>query len=157
VTRLTSDLARAVSLHRLPPQTADVDKLVEQAIALARHRIGEDSELSIDLGDVPPVRIVPGELVLLLARLLTAAADAARGASGGGIAIAIRRERDAGGAPGRDTVLIQIGAVAGGATTAPEAEAAELEALASRVLEPAGGALAIGGDAHFEIRLVVAR
>jgi C4-dicarboxylate-specific signal transduction histidine kinase len=157
VTRLTSDLARAVSLHRLPPQTADVDKLVEQAIALARHRIGEDSELSIDLGDVPPVRIVPGELVLLLARLLTSAADAARGVTGGGIAIAIRRERDAGGAPGRDTVLIQIGAVAGGATAAAEAEAAELEALARRVLEPAGGALAIGGNAHFEIRLVVAR
>ncbi len=156
VTRVTSDLARAVSLHRHPPETADVNQLVEQAIALARHRIGEDSELSIDLGDVPPVRIVPGELVLLVARLLTAAADAARGAPGGGIAIAIRRERDAGGAPGREQVLIQIAAVAGGPTSA--AEAAELEALARRVLEPAGGALATGGpDAHFEIRLVVAR
>ena len=154
VTRLTSDLARAVSLHRHAPETADVNQLVEQAVALARHRIGEDSELSIDLGDVPPVRIVPGELVLLVARLLIAAADAARGPSGG-IAIAIRRERDAGGA-GREQVLIQIASVAG-VSTASSAETAELEALARRVLEPAGGALAVGGDAHFEIRLVVAR
>jgi hypothetical protein len=157
VTRLTSELSRAVSVHRRAPETADVNQLVEQAIALARHRIGEDSELSIDLGDVPAVRIVPGELVLLVARLLISAADAARGGPGG-VAIAIRRERDAG-TSGRDRVLIVIAAEgAAGAATGAAAESAEAElaALARRVLEPAGGELA-AGDGCYEIRLAVAK
>jgi hypothetical protein len=148
VTRLTGDLARAVSVHRRAPESADVNPLVEQAIALARHRIGEDSELSIDLGDVPAVRIVPGELVLLLAWLLVLAADASRGS---GVAIAIRRERDAG---ARDRVLIHIAAEG----AAPAAlDRAELDALARRVLEPAGGELTAGERGGYEIRVVVAK
>jgi len=150
VTRLTGDLAGAVSLHRRAPETADVNQMVEQAIPLARHRIGEETELSIDLGDVPAVRIVPGELVLLLARLLIAAASTARG---GGVGIAIRREREQG---GRDRVLIQITAGEAGEASFAPAEAEELDALARRVLEQAGGEL-VAGHGRFELRLAVAK
>jgi len=154
VTRLTSEMSRAVSVHRHAPETADVNQLVEQAIALARHRLGDDIDLSIDLGDVPAVRIVPGELVLLVARLLISAGDAARAASGG-LSVAIRRERESGAAGGRDRVLIVIGAEGGAGSGAP-GEQAELDALARRVLEPAGGELA-AGDGRHEIRLLVAK
>jgi hypothetical protein len=147
VTRLTTDLARAVSLQRGAPEPADVNQLVEQALALARHRIGEENELSIDLGDVPAVRLVPGGLVLLLARLLVCAADAGRPAP---VAIATRRERDAGG--GRDEVVIDIA----GRVDVGDAEADELAALAVRVLETAGGQLSRSGP-RFEIRLAPAR
>jgi hypothetical protein len=149
VTRLTHDLARAVAVHRGAPETADVNQLVEQAIALARHRIGEECELSLDLGDAPPVRLVPGELVLLLARLVVSAAEASRGAPGAGVAIETRRERDPG---GRDRVLIQIGAD----PAVSAAAAAELDALARRALDASGGELA-RGEHGFEIRLPLAR
>jgi hypothetical protein len=153
VTRLTSDLARAVSLQRGAPETADVNELVEQAVALARHRVGEESELSIDLGVLPAVRLVPGGLVLLLARLLVCAAEIGRSAPGAGVAIVTRRERDA--ASGRDHVLIEVAGRGGGEVS--EEDAAELEALARRVLEPAGGQLARRGPGQFEIRLGPAR
>jgi C4-dicarboxylate-specific signal transduction histidine kinase len=151
VTRLTSDLARAVSGQRGAPESADLNQLVEQAVSLARHRIGEDSELSIDLGELPAVRIVSGELVLLLARLLVHAADAARAAPGAGVAIATRRER---GGDGRDReVVIEIAADGGGGEAA--GDDGELDALAHRVLDPAGGELRRSGGA-FAIRLAVA-
>jgi hypothetical protein len=150
VTRLTSDLARAVSIHRGAPEATDVNPLVEQAIALARHRIGEDSELSIDLDEVPAVRLVPGELVLLVARLLVAAAETARPVPGAGVVVATRRERDPAG--GRDRVLIEIAAEGGGE---PD-DAGEIDALARRVLEPSGELLR-GGAGRFEIRLSTAR
>jgi len=155
VTRLTSELSHAVSVHRRAPETADVNQLVEQAIALARHRLGDDVDLSIDLGDVPAVRIVPGELVLLVARLLISAGDAARAASSG-LAVAIRRERESGGAGGRDRVLILIGAEGAAAGSGAAGEQAQLDALARRVLEPAGGELAVRDGRH-EIRLLVAK
>jgi len=151
VTRLTGDLARAVSLQRGAPETADVNQLVEQAVSLARHRVGEETELSIDLGVLPAVRLVPGGLVLILARLLVLAADGGRSAPGACVAIATRRERDA--ASARDQVVVEI---AGRAEVADE-DAAELEALARRVLEPAGGQLARRGPGQFEIRLAAVR
>jgi hypothetical protein len=150
VTRLTSDLARAVSIHRGAPEATEVNPLVEQAIALARHRVGEESELSIDLGEVPAVRLVPGELVLLLARLVVAAAETSRPVAGAGVTIATRRERDAAG--GRDRVLISIAAEAGSEPT----DGGEIDALARRVLEPSGE-LVRRGPGQFEIRLALAR
>jgi hypothetical protein len=151
VTRLTTDLARALSTQRSAPESADVNQLVEQAIALARHRIGEDSELVIDLGELPPVRLVPGEVVLLLAWLLVLAGDAARAAPGTALSIETRRDRAEGGV-GR--VIVHI-AAAGGARE--DAGAAEVAALARRILEPAGGELLSSGTATFEMRLLVAR
>jgi len=135
VTRTTSDLARAVATARSPVEAVDVNKLVEEAVGLARHRFGEDRELDIDAGDVPAVRAPIGELVLLLATLLGEAASAAAGP----LAVRTRREED--------KVVIQVSAARSTAT---------LAALAQRVLPPIGGELAEAGDA-IEIRLPVPR
>jgi len=152
VTRLTNDLVRAVSIHRGAPETAEVNQLVEQAIALASHRIGEGRELSFDLGDLPPVWLRPGELVLLLARLLVSARETLRTAPGSGLMVATRREQSASG-EGKAGVVIRIAAEAGGDV----GDADEIDALARRVLEPCGGELRRSGPGQFEIRLPVAR
>ncbi len=135
VTRTTSDLARAVATARSPVEAVDVNKLIEEAVGLARHRFGEDRELDIDAGDVPPVRAPIGELVLLLATLLGEAASAA----GGPLAVRTRREED--------KVVIQVSAARASAS---------LAAVAQRILPPIGGELADAGDA-VEIRLPVPR
>lgn len=151
VTRQTADLARAVSIQRAAPEAVDLGGLVEQAVALSRHRVGEDCALTIDLGQMPAVRVVPGELVLLLARLLMDAADMARAGSGAPLVIRTRRERSD---DGRDQVLVRIGAGEPG-------EAAIYRGpqvlLAHRVLEPAGGELRLMGPGLWELRLPLAR
>ena len=133
VTRTTGDLARAVAIARGPVESIDPNKLVEQAVALARHRFGEDRELDIDAGEVPAVRAPAGELLLLLATLLGEAASAAPGR----LAVRTRREEE--------TVVVQVSIAR--ATPA-------LAALGQRVLAPIGGELAESGDA-VEIRLPV--
>lgn len=152
VTRLTTDLARALSTQRGAPESADVNQLVEQGIALARHRIGEDSELVIDLGELPPVRLVPGEVVLLLAWLLVLAGDAARAAPGSALSIATRRDRAD---DGTGRVIVRIEAEGGAREGHGLAD--EVAALGRRILAPAGGELVSPGSASFEIRLAVAR
>src|SRR5690606_2615408 len=103
VTRTTGDLARAVTVRRAGAEPTELGQVLEQAVALARHRFGDDCEVSIDTGALPPVRVVPGELVLLLATLLGEAADAAR-AGGGAVWVRTRRESDGAG----DVALIQV-------------------------------------------------
>jgi hypothetical protein len=149
VNRLTNDLARAVSARRGAPDAVDVNKLVEEAIALARHRIGEDSDLAVDLGHLPAVRIVEGDLVLLMARLLGLAAEAARTAGGGTVGVRTRRERAE---QQPDLVVVEIAVEGVAAGTGDPV----LPALARRALEPAGGELREAG-AGFQIALPVAR
>jgi C4-dicarboxylate-specific signal transduction histidine kinase len=136
VTRTTGDLARAVAVARGALEPVDPNKLVEQAVGLARHRFGEERELDIDAGEVPAVRAPAGELVLLLATLLGEAATA-----GGAGALAVRTRRDG------EVVVIQVSAA--GATPS-------LAALAQRVLAPIGGELA-RPEGALEIRLPVTR
>lgn len=133
VTRTTGDLARAVATTRGPVESIDPNKLVEQAVGLARHRFGEDRELDIDAGDVPAVRAPAGELVLLLATLLGEAAAA----SPGPLALRTRREEE--------MVVVHVSV----ARATPS-----LVALGQRVLAPIGGELAEAGDA-VELRLPV--
>lgn len=141
VTRTTGDLARAVAVSRGALEPVDPNKLVEQAVGLARHRFGEERELDIDAGDVPAVRAPAGELVLLLATLFGEAANAI---PAGARPLAVRTRRDG------EVVVIQVSAA--GATAA-------LAALAQRVLVPIGGELAQpeGGGGALEIRLPVTR
>jgi signal transduction histidine kinase len=133
VTRTTGDLARAVATARGPVESIDPNKLVEQAVALARHRFGEERELDIDAGDVPAVRAPAGELLLLLATLLGEAAAAAPGR----LAVRTRREEE--------VVVVHVSIAR--ATSS-------LAALGQRVLAPMGGELVESGDA-VEIRLPV--
>lgn len=135
VTRTTGDLARAVATGRGAVEPVEPNALVEQAVGLARHRFGEERELDIDAGEVPPVRAPEGELVLLLATLFGEAA------AGGAGLLAVRTRRDA------DAVVIHVAA----ARVSPS-----LAALAQRVLAPIGGELAQAGEA-VEIRLPVSR
>ena len=150
VTRVTGELARAVSVSRPAPETVEVNQLIEQSVGLARHRFGDDCEVSIDTGELPPVRLAPGELVLLLSTVLSEVATAAR--SGGGAVFVRTRREHVGGA---EVALIQVSDVSG------ERDRSRLEALARRVLDPVGGSLARtagkgAGAALLEIRIPVA-
>ena len=96
VARLNSDLADAINSYGLSPELVDVNKLVEVATNLTRHRISASTELFIDFGQVPAVRLVPGEVVLLLARLLTIAADSAHDVQGAAVSVKTRTENISG-------------------------------------------------------------
>ncbi len=95
VARLNSDLGDAINSYGQRLEMVDVNKLVEVATNLVRHRISVNTELFIDFGKVPPTELVPGEVVLLLARLLTIAADSAHDVQGAAISVKTRCEHNA--------------------------------------------------------------
>lgn len=92
VARLNSDLGDAINSYGQSSELVDVNKLVEVATNLTRHRISAGTELFIDFGKVPAANVVPGEVVLLLARLVTIAADSAHGVPGAAISVKTRCE-----------------------------------------------------------------
>jgi len=96
VARLNSDLGDAINSYGKESELVDVNKLVEVATNLTRHRISAGTELFIDFGKVANARVVPGEVVLLLARLLTIAADSAHGVPGAAISVKTRQEESGG-------------------------------------------------------------
>jgi signal transduction histidine kinase len=140
VTRTSGDLERAVSTSRTSVELVEPNSLIEQSVGLARHRFGEDRELDIDAGDVPPVRALAGELVLLFASLLVDAASSSA-------TVMVRTRRD------QEQVVIQV--------SRSERPSPSLPVLAKRVLTPVGGELVStsgeGGAPLFEIRLPVGR
>lgn len=142
--RQTADLARAIAPQRSSSEPVDLNKVVEQAVALTRFEVGE-LELYFDAGDLPTVRAAPGELVLLAARLLAAAASRAR-TSGVSVAVAtVRRTTEAG-----DEAVVTVRHAGG--------EAADLTVLAARALGPLGGrlvAVADGGEVVYEVAIPV--
>ncbi|MBL4635989.1 MAG: HAMP domain-containing histidine kinase [Kofleriaceae bacterium] len=97
VARLNSDLGDAINSYGKNAELVDVNKLVEVATNLTRHRISAGTELFIDFGKVSDALVVPGEVVLLLARLLTIAADSANGVPGAAISVKTRQEEAASG------------------------------------------------------------
>ena len=147
VTRTAGDLARAVALKPGAAVSVDLNTVVEQAIALARHRFSGDIELHIESGELPAVRLSPGELMLLVAALLGQVADRARAAGPGTpVAVRTRRERAEGEV---DRALIEV--------AAPGADevARALAPLGTRALEAVGGALEGALDAAGETAAVV--
>jgi C4-dicarboxylate-specific signal transduction histidine kinase len=90
--RLAGDLAFASSG---PPVlgAVDVNKTIEAALNLARHRVSSDTELFMDFGALPSVRSNGARLMLAVARLIVSAADATEGAAGT-ISLTSRREDD---------------------------------------------------------------
>jgi C4-dicarboxylate-specific signal transduction histidine kinase len=92
VARLTGDLADAINSYGHTPEAVDVNKLVEVALSLTRHRIASDTEVFIDFGKVPVLQAVPGAVILLLARLLMIAADSARDVRDAAVSIKTRLE-----------------------------------------------------------------
>jgi signal transduction histidine kinase len=152
VTRMTGDLARAIAPQRGLPELVDVNDAVEQALALARHQIGE-LELRVDFGEVPMVRAAQGELVLLVARLLMTAAVSARSVPGASMAVTT-------GCRGGDAVgevWLRI-ADNGAIPTDDDVDDAELTALARRVAAPLGARFDTGeadGFFFYELALPV--
>ena len=53
----------------------DVNELVERAVSLARHRLGEEGEILLDLGTLPRIRVDGARLVQAIAHVLLIAAD----------------------------------------------------------------------------------
>ncbi len=82
IARLAADLASvaAPSGERAPAEV-DLNELVERALSLSRHRLGGDSEVHLDLGTLPVIRLDAVRTVQALAHLFLDAASAA-GAAG---------------------------------------------------------------------------
>lgn len=94
--RLASELFEALNVQAALIEAIDVNRQVEAALELVRHRIGESTELFVDLGSIPPVRAVAGELTLTVAKMLLSCADSARVLEGSAISVKTRHERDDG-------------------------------------------------------------
>ncbi len=91
--RLASELAQAVDRDRTAAPV-DLNKLVEAALNLARHRVSEETEVFVDLGSLPMVRAAAPELLLALSRVLCLAADSASRVDGAAVSIRTRRDGD---------------------------------------------------------------
>lgn len=104
VARLACDLHEGVSGAGGEPQETDVNRCVESALNLARHRVSSHTEVFVDFGSLSPVRAVPGELVLAIARLVLCCADSAALREGSALSIKTMCSR------GRasETVMISI-------------------------------------------------
>lgn len=154
VARLTTDLANAITSYGKRPEVVDVNQLVEMAINLCRHRISADTELFIDFGVVPTTRLVPGLLILALARLATVAADSAHGVQGAAVSVKTRSEPNEGAA---ERIAIYI---ADSGTGRPD-EAESAIAVGRDVAEQLGGSFegtsAAGRGSVFELHIPVKR
>lgn len=149
VARLTGDLADAINSYGHSPELVDVNKLVEVAVNLTRHRLSYETEISIDFGSVPAARAVPGAVILLLARLLTIAADSAGEVQGAVVSIRTRAEELESGAQ----IVVYV---ADNGAGRPQ-DAASMVILARDVAGSHGGAFEgiseLGKGSTFELRL----
>ncbi len=155
VTRLADDLHSAVDHRAIAAEASDVNRLVEAAMNLARHRISASTEVFVDFGNIPLVRVVPAELMLSLANLLIVCADSARGASNTAISIKTRAEAD----PDTGAQEIVIFVADNGAGCPEDAQIASrlAESLCKQVGGSFTGTSELGSGSVFELRLPVAR
>jgi C4-dicarboxylate-specific signal transduction histidine kinase len=104
VARMAGDLHEGVSGADGVTQVTDVNRCVESALNLARHRLSKHTEVFVDLGSLPPVHAVPGELVLAIAKLVLCCADSAARREGSALSIKTARGRSG----ETETVVISI-------------------------------------------------
>jgi C4-dicarboxylate-specific signal transduction histidine kinase len=155
VTRLADDLANAVSLRGTAAEAVDINKLVESAVNLARHRISATTEVFIDLGTVPLVRVLPSELVLSVAHILSLAAASAGQLEGAAISLKTRREQEID--AGVDEVVIYL---ADNGAGCPDQVEETQRVVGSRLRRIGGtfeGASEAGSGSVFELRMPVGR
>lgn len=88
--RLATELAEAVDVHGHARDSVDLNRLVEAAVTLARHRITAETEVFVDLGSLPTVRGSASDLLLVLTRILCLAADSAGAVDGSAISVKTR-------------------------------------------------------------------
>lgn len=155
VTRLADDLAGAVDHRAIAAEAADLNRLVESAMNLARHRISADCEVFIDLGSLPLIRVVPAEFVLGLAVLVIVCADSARSISGAAISLKTRREHDPD--SGAEEVVVFLADNGAGCPEEAEIAGRLAEGLATQVGGTFSGTSELGSGSVFELRIPVAR
>jgi C4-dicarboxylate-specific signal transduction histidine kinase len=119
VARLAGDLHEGVSGAGGAAQVTDVNRCVESALNLARHRVSGHTEVFVDLGSLPPVHAVPGELVLAIAKLVLCCADSAAMREGSALSIKTSCSR------GGETEIVVISIVDNGSGLPAAARAAE--------------------------------
>lgn len=74
--RLAADLAAVVAPAGTPPPGGlDLNEIVERAVALAGHKVSDDSDLLLDLGSIPTVPIEGSRLAQAIAHILIDAAE----------------------------------------------------------------------------------
>lgn len=137
-TRLASELFDAVTMSGGVVSPVDVNKVVDATLSLMRHRIHESTEVFVDLGSIPLVSAVSGELMLVIAKMLICCADSAALREHSAISVKTRCEQDS----GVDEVAIYIADNGAGFADAVES--------ARRVLRPVLGRLSGSFDAVAE-------
>lgn len=151
VARLNSDLGDAINSYGHGQELVDVNKLVEVATNLTRHRISAGTELFIDFGNLPSVRVVPGEVVLLLARLLTISADSAHDVLGAAISIKTRCEQHS----GRSEIAIYLADSGSGLPDEVASASIIGQSVATSVKGSFEGTSEPGAGSVFELRIPV--
>ena len=148
VSRLTGDLAKAVDTDPDSVELIEINKVVETAVNLTRHRMSGDTEVFIDFGSLSPACLNTGELVLALARLLMISADSARGVEGGAISIKTRTELP----DGIEEVVISVMDNGAGQSGAASAATPFMDRLAQRLGGKFAGKSETGQGCFFELR-----
>jgi signal transduction histidine kinase len=151
VARLNSDLGDAINSYGQSRELVDVNKLVEVATNLTRHRISTSTELFIDFGKVPATELVPGEVVLLLARLLTIAADSAHDVQGAAISVKTRCEQ----LSGKSEIAIYVADSGRGLPDEMESARVAGSAVAQSVGGSFEGTSEPGQGSVFELRIPI--
>lgn len=128
IARLASDLADGVSTRDAIVGPVDVNRQVEAALTLARHRITSSTEVFVDLGSVPTVEASQGPVLLGIARMLMACAQSAGAADGSAISVRTRRDTHS----GTDSVVVYVADNGRGHPDAAAAVHALLSPLAAR-------------------------
>ncbi|HUH02750.1 MAG TPA: hypothetical protein VML75_12215 [Kofleriaceae bacterium] len=145
--RLASDLAQASgggTAADRPAGPLDLNKIVESAINLARHRIKEDTEVFVDLGSVPMVRALEPRLLLAITQMICVAAESAARTPGSALSIKSRLQE-------REVVLLVSDNGAGYSTAVDD-----LVAMLGSAMADTGGHSAAtsqeGAGSAFELR-----
>lgn len=93
MSRLASDLGATIAaLGAVAVEIDDVERLVEAAVQLARHRLGPGTELLVDVGPVPSVRAPAGELTLAVAKMIAVCAASAHPVERSALSVRCRLE-----------------------------------------------------------------
>ena len=153
VTRLSNELAQATGHDSTVPEVVDVNKLVESALNLTRHAFAEGTEIFVDFGTAPPVRVVRGELTLAIATMLIAAAASSRAAPQAATSVKTFREHKQGESP------IVVVYIADNGHGGPAVGAARhvVETIAERIGASFDATIEAGQGAVFELRLEASR
>ena len=147
--RRLDELDRA--LDRDPPAGFDAAAAVDLGLRLATHQLTPSVELVVDLGSTPLARGTQGPLALLVAQLVAACAESARGAPGSSLSVRVVLDGDI-----DEGATIAITIADNGAGFA---RAAELGEVARAIVEPWGASVDATSEAgqgtSFELRLAV--